>query len=325
MYNCKILADSISDHDHRLTTFQITYPRIIHSEVMTHGMLVRNSESSRARPVQKNIDDVRDNPFIPTSFGKNQPGMQWSEPLQEQDALDAALEWGWAIEHAVDTAEEFATLGVHKSLANRVLEPYKWHTAIYSGTDWDNFFALRTHPDAQPEFRTIAEMMQGAYQQHDPQSLKEGQWHLPLVTNDELRGQGVNIEIWKRISIGRCARVSYLTHDGKRDPEADIALHDRLLESGHMSPFGHVARPFSQGEWTLVERAQASIGDTTYNPQDWEESQDGPSGGVPFQTYYEFGTRLKRNLEYCAQFHGWWQARADIPNEDNFAKVNKES
>ena len=39
-----------------------------------------------------------------------------------------------------------------------------------------------------------------------------------------------------------CARVSYLTHDGRRDYAEDVALCGRLAESGHMSPLEHVAQ-----------------------------------------------------------------------------------
>lgn len=45
------------------------------------------------------------------------------------------------------------------------------------------------------------------------------------------------------ISTGRCARVSYLTHFGTRDPDADLQLAIKLKKAGHMSPFEHVATP----------------------------------------------------------------------------------
>lgn len=48
-----VIADSITDGGDRLTTYEWTYPRMIHSEVLTHGMLRRNSASSRAIPAAK--------------------------------------------------------------------------------------------------------------------------------------------------------------------------------------------------------------------------------------------------------------------------------
>src|SRR5208337_72397 len=53
------------------------------------------------------------------------------------------------------------------------------------------------------------------------------------------------LEILKRVSTARCARVSYfLPESGERsDVKRDLELCDRLSSSGHWSPFEHVARP----------------------------------------------------------------------------------
>ncbi len=63
---------------------------------------------------------------------------------------------------------------------------------------------------------------------------------MPLVQDDE---RTLPIDALKKVSAARCARVSYLTHDGKRDIEKDIELCDRLWSDRHMSPFEHVATP----------------------------------------------------------------------------------
>lgn len=65
MLEVKILADSGNASGDRLTTFQLTYPRFIHSELLTHRMFSRNSASSRAIPVEKLIRQVLDDPVIP--------------------------------------------------------------------------------------------------------------------------------------------------------------------------------------------------------------------------------------------------------------------
>ena len=49
----EIVADSINQQGDRLTSLVLTYPRIIHAEMMTHRMFSRNASSSRAVPVQK--------------------------------------------------------------------------------------------------------------------------------------------------------------------------------------------------------------------------------------------------------------------------------
>jgi hypothetical protein len=153
-----------------------------------------------------------------------------------------------------DRAQPPEWLNVHKQVANRLLEPFMWHTVIVTATEWDNFWNLRCHPDAQPEIRLVAETMRDTMEASEPEELAEGEWHLPLVRPED-REQVASIEDLIKISAGRCARVSYLTHAGKRDPDADIQLHDRLLESGHMSPLEHPARPLTpteleSGEWS---------------------------------------------------------------------------
>ncbi|MAT51468.1 MAG: hypothetical protein CMK32_09830 [Porticoccaceae bacterium] len=238
MFSAKVLADSFYE-DSRLTTLELTYPRFVHSEVLTHRMLSRNAASSRAIPVSRMLQDVRDNPVIPIHWGKNQKGMQaWQEVDPDGAAMSEAL-WLAARDEAVSVVEQMQKIGVHKQIANRLLEPWMWITVIASATNWSNFFALRCHPDAEPHIRKIANLAKVAIIKSSPQILEAGQWHLPLIGFD---GDEKLTTIERvPVSTGRCARVSYLTHDGKRDVRADIDLHDRLVQAGHWSPFEHQA------------------------------------------------------------------------------------
>jgi thymidylate synthase ThyX len=257
-YEAKVLADSISPDGVRLTTLQVTFPRIVLAEMNTHRMLSRNSASSRAIPVEKRIKMIEEDPFIPEQFGKNQKGMQAEELLEEDADMAARNEWKAACKQAIQSARNLSGINVHKQLANRLLEPFAWHTVICSATEWENFFNLRCNPDAQPEIRKAAELMRDAMVAGTPTPLSYGEWHLPLVEKFEflenavpdnplqepLGRAGLLGQLCK-ISIARCARVSYLTHEGKRDPQADLDLYERLATSGHMSPLEHVARPMT--------------------------------------------------------------------------------
>lgn len=248
-YECKILADSVNEYGNRLTTFEVTYPRFVHSELLTHRMLSRNSSSSRAIPIQKMIEQVQNDPVLPVWWGKNQSGMQAKEELDKYYQEAAIQEWLMARDDAIENVGLLSDLGLHKQIANRLLEPWMWITVIVSATEWANFFHLRCHPDAQPEIRYIADMMKAMYFTNKPREFTIDAplgWHLPLINSEDLECWAANdlsTEDLVKISVGRCARVSYLTHDGKRDPAADIDLHDRLQESGHWSPFEHVACP----------------------------------------------------------------------------------
>lgn len=250
-YSAKILLDSINTSGDRLTTFEITYPRFVHCELMTHRVFSRNSSSSRAIPIEKMIEQVETDPVIPVYWGKNQGGMQAREELIGWERDRAIARWLYARDQAVANAREMIYQCVHKQIVNRLLEPWMWITVIVSATEYNNFFNLRCHKDAQPEIAKIAWMMLEEYKKSFPSEMIDRSWHLPLLfqdTRDTLDLRYCTIDDLKKISVGRCARVSYLTHDGKRDPQADIDLHDnRLLhpsnpdDPDHMSPFEHVA------------------------------------------------------------------------------------
>jgi thymidylate synthase ThyX len=245
-YACRILADSISPAGIRLTTLEVTFPRIVLAEFNTHRMLSRNSASSRAIPVEKQIARVETDPFVPIYWGKNQRGMTADAELTAAEQERAVEVWLNARDAAVIRARALLSIGVHKQITNRLLEPFMWHTVIVTATEWENFFALRCHPAAQPEIRCIAEMMQAAMAESWPRGIGpggEGHWHLPLIDWDDEVDASIRPADLPKVSAGRCARVSYLTHDGKRDPAADIELCERLMASGHMSPLEHVARP----------------------------------------------------------------------------------
>src|ERR1700736_4652442 len=121
-FSARVLLDSISPAGVRLTTMEVRYPRFIHSEVMTHRVLSRNSSSSRAIPIRKMIDAVRAEPAMPTWWGKNQSGMQAREQLDPAARALAEAEWRLALQDALAHAERFASseINLHKQLVNRI-------------------------------------------------------------------------------------------------------------------------------------------------------------------------------------------------------------
>jgi len=263
-YNAKLILDSVGPNGARATTFELTMPRIVLAEFNTHRTFSRNAASSRAIPVEKLLKRIEEDPMMPVWWGANQSGMQANEELSDDDGGDehaitprfsARKAWLHARNKMLESARELAGIGLHKQISNRVVEPWMFTTVICTATEWDNAWALRVDPAAQPEFERTMHMAYDAYQTSKPQELKSGQWHLPYVTNYdevELREQGYDDEKLCLVSVGRCARVSYLTHDGKHDPEADVALsRDRLIPSGHMSPTEHPLQAMTEDEWVL--------------------------------------------------------------------------
>jgi thymidylate synthase ThyX len=246
-YSARILLDSRAPSGARLTTMEVRYPRFIHSELMTHRVFSRNAASSRAIPIKKMIAAVRDEPAMPIYWGRNQSGMSAREAIAPEREERAKREWHAALDDALRHAERLsdAEVDLHKQLVNRLLEPFAWITVIITATDWANFFTQRCHEDAQPEIKHLADLMLAAYRESVPGTVAAGHWHLPLVQDDE---RELPEETLCKLSVARCARVSYLTHDGRRDRDKDIELYERLLgggANGHWSPFEHVATPAS--------------------------------------------------------------------------------
>lgn len=292
MIEATIICDSVSPQGKRLTTFKLRYPKFIHSEFMTHRVISRNASSSRAVPTKKLLEEVRDDALRagPVFWGKNQSGMQaveelsdkkdghneleftlkehepfdtgWGDTSFKEHSPKSRVQWLWreAALRAVSHAEAMNKAGAHKQIVNRLLEPFSHINVVATATEWDNFFGLRLHKDAQPEMRALAIAMWNEYQGCVPRPLKPGEWHLPFVTDDcwktttfilaseeygtdekEIR------EMMIKVSVARCARVSYESFEtGKRSTvEEDLKLYDRLLGAQplHASPAEHQAMP----------------------------------------------------------------------------------
>jgi thymidylate synthase ThyX len=320
-FDAKVLADSRSPAGRRLTTLEATFPRFVLAEFNTHRVFSRNSASSRAIPIAKQLRRVLDDPYVPIEFGSNQPGMQAAEPLAGEKLEAAEAEWLGARDDAVrrvlaliatpgaiepgadledvlgeveskikDRAQPAEWLNVHKQVANRLLEPFMWHTVIVTATEWDNFWNLRCHPDAQPEIRLIAERMRTAAAESEPAELGPGEWHLPLIRPED-REEVTSMEDLIKVSAGRCARVSYLTHAGKRDLSADVELHDRLLTSGHMSPLEHPARPLDEAELQKSEWSGNFRGWRSYRKEIAGEENPLGKGGAPIGVPLNFSRK----------------------------------
>jgi hypothetical protein len=263
------LASSVHHADERLRgdTFELRYPRAIHSELMTHRVFSRNASSSRAIPVKKLISDVMTDPFIPIHWGKNQKGMQ---AYETQDALIHLGEdeynkrmdvfgvflneqaWLHARDRVVKVAEGFAKAGYHKQIINRMLEPWAHINVVLTGTQFANFFALRDHPAAEPHIRKLAGEMKHVYinRTRNMTELRPGHWHLPYVypdDGDDLREYSTNnnIDIHKAAiikSVACCASVSYKTVDGEiMNMDRAKRIYDSLLADTpiHASPAEH--------------------------------------------------------------------------------------
>jgi thymidylate synthase ThyX len=293
MNNIEIIADSKNKHGQRIITAVATFPRYLLAEVNTHRALTRSSASSRAIRFEKMVESVQNNPFIPQKWQKDHPGMQGTEYFEDVSEI-AGFQYAWlkARDLAVEQAKELHLSGVTKQICNRLLEPFMYHTALITATEFENFFALRADDMAEIHLQDVAYKFLEAVNASEPKQLKAGEWHIPFgddfdekelskvsfrTYNQQLQvGGGMLAKL--KISTVRCARISYKVPgtEQKIDYAADLALHDRLASSGHWSAFEHCARAMSSDEYDtyvsgrLVEVERTAEGEwyTALEPTD---------------------------------------------------------
>lgn len=250
----KILAHSANQETGtEVVTFELEYPLVIHAHVLTHRVFSRNTASQRAIPVEKMIESVVRNPYIPLHWGANQPGMQ-SKDEEIADVPEAQLAWLSLRDDAIKTADYLHKLGLHKQYVNRLLATWQHTKVVVTTTDLENFFKLRIAADAQPEVQALAKAMKEAYEASLPVTLRKGEWHLPYIITDECgnhfyNGEEVSLEDAKAISAACCAAVSYRMED--MSVERAKSVYSRLgvgTDHFHASPFEHICTPWVDGE-----------------------------------------------------------------------------
>jgi thymidylate synthase ThyX len=284
-----IIADSINTQGDRITTYILNYPRIIHAEFMTHRMLSKNSASSRAIPFKRMVEMVNKHPFIPSKWLKSHSGMQGYEYFTDDEVHTFRL-----VENhlsgrdlAVKIASELHSKKVTKQICNRYLEPFLMHTVLVTGSEWENFFALRAHEDAEIHIQELAFKMLDAYNNSTPKELFAGEWHIPYgdkfdekrlekhmpeVGPDSLQWWGEQRDWLKvKIATARCARTSYLNNEGADDYQKDLELHDRLLinQPIHASPAEHCARAMYAEEYEKYSRTYLNNRDKLVIEKGW--------------------------------------------------------
>ena len=252
MITATIIGDWISTRDDRLTVVEWNFPRYILPEVNTYRQFSRSAMSSRAMPLLdiplKNgevkpgrITKIREDPWIPIHWGKNQAGMVAEEEVSLEEQIEAESVWREAANAAADYATYLAKMKIHKQVASRVIEPFSMHLHVVASTDWGNMFRQRIHKDAAPEFQALGQAHKDALDASTPKLLQDGEWALPYIRDDE---EYMDVEILKKLSVSRVAKSSY-GNAGKADIEADLQLFERLYWANpmHSAPFEMVATP----------------------------------------------------------------------------------
>lgn len=221
------------------------YHNFLANGITVHNCFSRNASSSRAVPVERTIQNILNDPWVPSDVYKNCKGMQGKDIVNEDDYDIFCEEWQEAAFKAIEVAHKMIDNGFHKQHINRILEPFTKIKVIVTATEWSNFFDLQLSPDADPEIQHLAKAIKLAMNAVSDTYIyinAHGGRTLPYVNFDEMDAID-DLRILTLISAARCARVSYLNHDGsKPDILKDLTLAKRLIDSGHMTPFEHQCR-----------------------------------------------------------------------------------
>lgn len=248
----KVIAKSLNLRGQPIVTFELDYPRYIHSEIMTHRVFGRNAQSSRAVPVAKTLEVNQD--FVqPIVYGKNKSGMSSSEPLSGDVLVQVQELWNKTAKSVFEASAGLSELGLHKQWSNRITEPFSRIKVIVTATEFDNFYWLRDDQDAaQPEIVELAQRMKDADQSTAPIQLDVGMWHMPYVFQEftakgkqiflDNNGDELNVATALKISASCCAQVSYRKLDDS--VEKAINVYNKLFDGPkpHMSPTEHQAK-----------------------------------------------------------------------------------
>jgi hypothetical protein len=319
-YFSRVLKDSVSPDGVRLTTLIARFPRFILAELNTHRVLSRNSASSRAIPTERLIEAVRTKPYIPETFNARVKGMGIGEELDFTSCESARLAWFNAAQAFADWASVLAKIGIDKSRANRLLEPFMWHTAIVSSTEWSNMLGLRcppgNYPDrdfpAQWEFQQLAILIRNCLKESEPEELEYGDWAIPLIHPVDFKSlpgtSNQKIEALKKISARQLARVSFDTHTQSEPISVSITKSNELSASAHFSPFEHIARPISPDDCfseKFDDKIMIPVSSLTRTTELFQDRM------------------LSRNVSkmWCGNLRGWVQMRKEFDNEDDHLKA----
>ena len=238
MSDVKILAKSRNTlTGNIITTFELSrFPKFLLAQLGTHRRLSKSAESSRARSTKSVIQQVLDDPYVP-AWTRNKPGMSGESDYldYEIDRLnDRQLNLR---DNVVNFVQSLAKqYNPHKQNLNRFLEPWMRVSVIVTGTEWNNFFELRTHHTCQDDFRNYAIDMENIYNATPSNDLTYGNWHLPY--------RDLSIQC----NVAKVASVSYANHNKEKTMSQLCDLHDQLWADKHLVPFEHCATPVVSGE-----------------------------------------------------------------------------
>jgi hypothetical protein len=213
------------------------------------------------------------------------------------------------------------------SFGENTNNPKIWRSkkdAIKEFSDWSNrndlFWLSINKGQAEIHIMALAEAIYDAINESTPKELQHGEYHLPFGDNidrellyslfedddyltkySQFGWEYFDIdETIIKIAIARCARLSYKTlgDDKEHTYKEDIALYDKLSQSGHWSPFEHIARCMSKDEYYSYYKGE----DLVY----YNKYERNKLVGVTIDSFRPLNNK---SFGWCNNFRGFIQQR----------------
>lgn len=319
-YRAEVVADSVSPQGKRVTTLEAEMPRIVLAEFNTHRMFSRNSASSRAIPVHKQIEKLLVEPFIPERFGINQKGMQsyaWLDGLARDEALRI---WLRGRDRAVTTAFELI-LG-----EERASDMFK-----YSPTAGE----YATIDQLEAGFEAAKKLIIKELDKEDPADVEI------LNVHKQLANRGLEPYMWHTVIVTATEWENFMALRIDEHAQAEIRKPAELMLAAMKSStpealdYGQWHVPFVQPDEkqeldteTKIKISCARCARTSYlthrGVRDYGEdlTMYGRLAGPGHMSPMEHSCRPNEEGEpQKGNLLGWHQHRADLPHEENFGLI----
>lgn len=285
-----------------IVTFLIDFPRFILPEFNTHRVISKSGASSRAIPVAKSIEAIQNHSYMPIHFGQNKAGMAADQEVDKTTKFTAKCAWDFAARNAIESAKTLNNLGIHKQVTNRVLEPFSYMRMVVTATEWDNFFWLRLHEDADPHINELARVMLFALQESVPIALQHGDYHVPFFGNGYWTPEiescyGVTAQQAIEHSMSCCAQTSYRKLDMSAEKTEDII---KKLFGGsrvHGSPSEPIATPMAVPTLSAIPSEYLIADYITAMPEATHVDRNGNFWSNNFKHWSQYRDSIEGNVK----------------------------
>lgn len=324
-FSARIIADSVSPNGKRLTTAEMIFPRMILSELNTHRMLSKNSASSRAIPVVKQLRRIYEYGYIPSVIGVNQAGMQ-ARTFLEGGQLELATE-------LMHRKKSRALIGALEDLVG----------PTYVQTTFEDDYAriLTNGFDQEKDTRAFDSILQ-YYKMSTDRVREDHLYHLPpefLNIHKQTTNRYLEPFMFHTVVISGTDWENMFALRINEEAQPEIHEAVRLLKNAMDAS---TPRELDYGQWHMPFIQPDEELEALSDPEKWKWISAGRCARASYETHdgrrdtqkdeslssgllsdghmspFEHPATPSEKDEYVGNFDGWTQLRKTLPFESNY-------